>query len=215
MTTKNLDSALLGVQKKLEAVSKSADNPFYKSKYADLNVILEATKPLLNEAGIVILQPVGRDTLGHFVETQLIHSSGESRASRMYLTDNAGADMQKLGAAVTYARRYGLQSFLVMESEDDDGETAVGRGKGFGGATKTSAPKSKFTPSTSANTSATGPAPSNVTAASVPVQVPQVASTVAVNSATADGTQQTAAATKPSSFKRPASFLNGKTKGPF
>lgn len=124
--TSNLCSSLLTVQKSLEAVKKTATNPYFKSKYASLEDVLELTKPALQAEGLLLLQPCGRDTLGSFVSTEIRNVTGEAVACRVYLTEPA--DMQKLGAAITYARRYGLVSLLALEQEDDDGETAVGRG---------------------------------------------------------------------------------------
>lgn len=204
MSNKNISAALLNVQKKLEAVSKSADNPYFSSKYADLNTIISATKPLLNEQGVVMLQLTGRDSLGDYVETELTHvASGEVKSSRMYLTTNSGQDMQKFGAAVTYARRYGLQSLLTMEAEDDDGETAVGRGKT---STRASAPRSS---SGSSYTARSATKTSSSVAETTPASANSASPSSAVSSTTSlpPGSVQT----KTSSFKKPSAFKNGST----
>jgi hypothetical protein len=121
-----LSVSLLAVQKNLEAIKKSATNPFFKSKYAKIEHVLEVVKPALEAESLLLLQPCGRDALGSYVATEIRNTTGEGVSCRVYLTEVA--DMQKLGAAVTYARRIGLVSLLAMEQEDDDGETAVGRG---------------------------------------------------------------------------------------
>jgi hypothetical protein len=113
--------ALLASQKKIEAVEKKADNPFFHSKYADLNSLIDACKSILNANDILVLQPI---VDGH-VETRLIHISGEWMSSRTRIVSKSENDPQAQGSAITYARRYGLQSMLFMSAEDDDGEKAV------------------------------------------------------------------------------------------
>jgi hypothetical protein len=119
-----LAPALLKAQKKIEGVAKKADNPFFKSKYADLPSLMEACKDIVNDNGILILQPV----IGDYVETCLIHTeSGEWMRSRTRIVCKSPNDPQAYGSAITYARRYGLQSMLFMMAEDDDGEKAMDR----------------------------------------------------------------------------------------
>jgi hypothetical protein len=126
--------ALMTVKSKLQAVTKSASNPFFKSKYADLNTHLDAVEPLLADHGLVLFQPVTVESNGlNTVSSVIMHSSGQWVQSQMIVT-SAANDMQKLGSAVTYARRYTLGSLLSMKAEDDDGEGSIGRGKTAGKA---------------------------------------------------------------------------------
>lgn len=128
MQTVSLSKKLLSVQQTIRAVTKSADNPHFRSKYADLNEVLEVSKKALNESGIFIAQAPGKDSYGQFVETSLINAEdGQQISGRVYFSGNED-NLQKIGAAITYARRFGLKSLLAMEDTDDDGETAVGRG---------------------------------------------------------------------------------------
>lgn len=113
--------ALLESQKKIESVTKEADNPYFKSKYADLNSLMEACKKILNDNNILILQPVTLEG----VETILIHNSGEWLSSITKIVCKSENNPQDQGSAITYARRYGLQSMLFMSAEDDDGEKAT------------------------------------------------------------------------------------------
>lgn len=113
--------ALLASQKKIEAVEKKADNPFFHSKYADLNSLIDACKSILNSNDILVLQPI---IDGH-VETRLIHVSGEWLSSKTRIVSKSENNPQDHGSAITYARRYGLQSMLFMSAEDDDGEKAT------------------------------------------------------------------------------------------
>ena len=121
--------ALLRAQKKMDTVSKDASNPFYKSKYADINSFLEVAVEALNSEGISVLQPAYSDTSGHFVETTLLHETGEYISSKPLRLELSKIDMQQLGSAITYGRRYQLQSLLGMRAEDDDAESTMGRSK--------------------------------------------------------------------------------------
>lgn len=128
-SVKNIAPALLKAQKLMGAAIKGSKNPYFKSSYADLGAVLEACKELLNENGVVILQPHRRNEFGTFVETLLLHESGEWLTSQTPVVFAKESDPQAQGSAISYARRYGLQSFLGMPAEDDDGEKAMPRAK--------------------------------------------------------------------------------------
>ena len=111
---------LLEFQKQVETVEKSKENPYYKSKYADVNDYLKAVKPILNKLGLVIIQPLDGDKL----ITQIIDTeTGEKIESSVILPTNP--DPQKQGSIITYFRRYSIQSLLSLEAEDDDANSAV------------------------------------------------------------------------------------------
>lgn len=126
--------ALIAVKSKLQAVTKDANNPFFKSKYADLGAHLDAVEPLLAENGLVLTQPTGiHPTTGkNTVSSILMHTSGQYISSVMALVSKDENDMQKLGSAVTYGRRYTLGALLGMKAEDDDGNAASGKSVGKG-----------------------------------------------------------------------------------
>lgn len=129
-TTTKVYSALFKAKLSFERAKKSENNPFFKSKYADLNSILDACEEGLSTEKLMVLQPVVHDETGTVVETRIVHvDSGEWVSSTMplILVKN---DMQAAGSAVTYARRYSLQAILGLQTEDDDGEAASGRPKG-------------------------------------------------------------------------------------
>jgi len=130
MSNIKIAEALLRAQKKMGDAKKDSKNPFFKSSYADLNSVREAVMPVLNEEGISVLQPtrVGADG-NSFVETTLLHSSGECLTSQFPIVASKQNDPQSFGSAVSYARRYSLQSFLSVGAVDDDGEGAMGRAK--------------------------------------------------------------------------------------
>lgn len=126
--TDKIYPALAKVKSELGAIVKSANNPFFKSKYADLNTHLDAVEPLLEKNGLVLLQPVVAGYgAANVVYSQIIHvESGQSVSSSMSLVGET--DMQKAGSGITYARRYTLGSLLSMKAEDDDGEGSMNRG---------------------------------------------------------------------------------------
>jgi len=106
---------------------KSATNPFFKSKYATLEDSLNIATKTLAKYDLAVLQLNVTKETGSCLVTRIIHKSGqfiEDGGVPLKLKDEN--DAQKLGGAITYARRYGLQSMLGMiGEEDDDGNTAV------------------------------------------------------------------------------------------
>ena len=121
---KNLAKALLEAQKEMGNAIKDSTNPFFKSKYADLNSIREACLPALNKHGISVLQPICHIDGKNFVKTILLHESGEYMESLIEIICSKPNDAQSQGSGVTYARRYSLQSFVNIGADDDDGNSA-------------------------------------------------------------------------------------------
>lgn len=126
---KQIITALLKAQQEMGNAKKSATNPFFKSKYSDLNSVREAVMPLLNENGIIVLQPMVTIDGLEYVKTVLLHESGEMIESFTKILCKAQNDPQAYGSGVTYARRYGLQSLVCIGAEDDDAEKATARDK--------------------------------------------------------------------------------------
>ena len=122
---KQIATALLKAQSEMSNPKKGATNPFFKSKYADLNAIREAVIPTLNENGISVLQPIVHVDGKNFVKTILLHESGEMLESFTEILYAKANDAQGQGSGITYARRYGLQSLCGVGAEDDDGQKAV------------------------------------------------------------------------------------------
>lgn len=123
---KNLAPALLAVQKTMGNAQKGASNPYFKSTYADLNSVRETALPVLNANNITCLQPTVEVNGKNFVETILIHESGEWLSSFTEIKNTKG-DAQSEGSGISYARRYGLQSLLNIGAVDDDGEKTMVR----------------------------------------------------------------------------------------
>ena len=116
---------LLDFQKQVEAIKKDATNPFFKSNYFDINSLLSAIKPTLNELGLVILQPLTHIDGKPALRTIVLDGDKELVNDLIVLPDLQ--DPQKMGSAITYYRRYSLQSLLGLQAEDDDANKASGK----------------------------------------------------------------------------------------
>lgn len=121
---KNFAKAFIEAQKEMGNAPKDSNNPYYKSKYADLNSIREACLPALNKHGIAVLQPIVQVDNKNYVKTLLLHESGESMECLTEIIFAKQNDAQAQGSGITYARRYGLQSLVNVGAEDDDGNKA-------------------------------------------------------------------------------------------
>ena len=117
--------ALVKAQSEMSNAVKGSSNPFFKSKYADLNSIREAVLPVLNSHGISVLQPTCSIDGKNYVKTILLHESGEYLESFTEVLFAKQNDAQAQGSGISYARRYGLQSFVCVGADDDDGQKAM------------------------------------------------------------------------------------------
>ena len=120
---KNLAQKLMKFRSDMSVVVKDSNNPFFKSKYADLPSILAEIKPILTKHGLAIVHAAKFDDMNHsFVETTIIEvESGESITSSFPIF---GTKPQEIGSSMTYARRYNIQALLDLSTEDDDGNLA-------------------------------------------------------------------------------------------
>jgi hypothetical protein len=118
-------TSLLAIQKEIGKAVKDKKNDELGTKYADLDSIQDACLKLLNDKGIVCLQPNTVIEGKNYVKTLLIHAeSGETMegvTEIIFVPGNA----QSQGSGITYARRNGLKSLLNLREEDDDGNAAV------------------------------------------------------------------------------------------
>lgn len=140
-----LGMALAKAQGEIEAAKKDANNPFFKSKYADLASVWDACREALSSNGLSIIQMPRSHEDTVYVETILLHESGQRlqdtlalkiprspRKDRQgnFLKDEQGKLIldditpQMVGSAITYARRYALAAFVGIAPEDDDGNSA-------------------------------------------------------------------------------------------
>ena len=123
-TPSNIAAALAAAQAEMGKALKQANNPHFRSKYADLGAVMDACLPALNKNGIALIQPTVDGDGGRYVKTVLLHASGETLECRVPLIVQKN-DMQGYGSAVTYARRYGLMCMAGIAPEDDDGNAAA------------------------------------------------------------------------------------------
>ena len=115
----NIYTKLSAVKKEIGAISKDSTNPFFKSKYFDINGLLKHVEPLLDKNGLLLLQPIIKgEVFSEIIDVE----NGDSVTSSMLLPNIQ--DPQKVGSAVTYYRRYTLQSLLGLQAEDDDANAA-------------------------------------------------------------------------------------------
>ena len=124
MTTKNLATALIKFHDSGAAAKKGAANPFFKSKYASLEEVIETVRAEAGKVGLTFTQLVDFDEHHIFVSTILMHESGDSITGRTPVLTKDNTDPQKMGSGITYAKRYGLQAVFGLPSEDDDGNSA-------------------------------------------------------------------------------------------
>lgn len=121
---KTIAAALASAQLSMGRALKDTTNPHFGKKYADLASVMDACMKSLNENGIAVIQPITETELGRYVVTRFIHTSGESLETSVPLIIGKN-DMQGLGSAITYARRYGLMGLAGIAPEDDDGNAAA------------------------------------------------------------------------------------------
>lgn len=115
--------ALHAAQGEMSGAKKGAANPFFKSKYADMNSVVDAVREPFCNHGLSYSQfPICEDGKAGVI-TILMHTSGEWLESKLLLPVTK-QDPQATGSAITYARRYALQSIAGIPSEDDDGNAA-------------------------------------------------------------------------------------------
>lgn len=124
-----ISPALVKALSSIKGASKDAANSHFKSNYATLGSVIDASRDILSEHGLVAIQGLGELTDGALcATTRLIHESGEWIESTFHMP-LAKRDPQGAGSAATYARRYGLMAMLGMPALDDDGEAAMDRGQ--------------------------------------------------------------------------------------
>lgn len=117
-------SALAKALPELESAKKNKANPAFRSKYADLGAVIDALEPI-KEHGLWYRQHIHESEAGVNVETIYIHESGEQLSAGALFMPASKKDAQGFGSALTYARRYSLQTAFGLATEDDDGNAAV------------------------------------------------------------------------------------------
>lgn len=120
--------ALAAAQAEFNVVVKNRVNPHFRSKYADIEAIMQAVRPALNSHGLFLSQSVTTSTSDVSVETMITHESGEIlRSGVTKIPVSGGGNLaQAFGSAITYARRYSLSAFLGVSADDDDDGNGAG-----------------------------------------------------------------------------------------
>ena len=119
METKNIYQRLHEAKLEIGKVAKNAKNPHFKNTYADLNALIEAVEPILLDKGLVLLQPIKEGRV-----FTIITDIESSDCIESYIDLPNNLNPQQLGSAVTYFRRYTLQSLMSLQAVDDDGQHA-------------------------------------------------------------------------------------------
>lgn len=114
-------------QSEMGGAVKDSNNPFFKSKYADLTSVWKASKEALHNNGFSVIQsPIDCDgRIG--VSTLLLHKSGQWIKDKFTLGVKKQNDPQADGSSITYARRYALAAFVGVCPVDDDAEGVMMR----------------------------------------------------------------------------------------
>ena len=119
---KTIYTKLAELKKEVGKMTKDSKNPFFNSKYFDINQLLEHLEPLFQKNGLMVLQPIiNKEVVSKIIEIE----TGDEVCSSLELPPLT--DPQKIGSAITYYRRYTLQSLLGIQAEDDDANKARGK----------------------------------------------------------------------------------------
>lgn len=121
--SKAIITALAKVLPTLENAKKNAANPHFKSKYANLSAVMAAVEPIA-EHGLWYRQQAHDKPDGACIETIYMHESGEEMSAGLTFVKADKQNAQGFGSAMTYARRYSLQTAFGLDAEDDDGNAA-------------------------------------------------------------------------------------------
>ena len=119
----NIAKALLEFHKTNPHAFEDKKNPHFKNNYASLESVIKTVRTA-SQFGLTFTQEMDFEGDITFVRTVMMHSSGATRVSRTKIVSKDPNDPQKMGSAISYAKRYGLQSIFGLPSDDDDGEIA-------------------------------------------------------------------------------------------
>lgn len=120
-------SAMAKAQAEMKIAGLDNENPYFKSRYADLATLVRASRPSLTKFGLSIIQQVLPNEDGQMIlHTILGHSSGQFIETRMRILPVKN-DIQSFGSYITYLRRYSYAAIIgcVASGDDDDGEAAM------------------------------------------------------------------------------------------
>lgn len=114
--------SLVKFNSEVSKIAKDAKNPFFKSNYVTLDKLIEATRPILQENGLVVMQsPLSKEDGSIGIQTLLIHESGEFIESEpIFMKPAKVNDPQQAGSIISYMRRYSYQAILNLNTGEDD-----------------------------------------------------------------------------------------------
>jgi hypothetical protein len=129
-----LVTALAKAQAEFTPALKDSKNPYYNSKYADLASVIGAVRPALNKNGIILTQDLSADLDRQvaIVKTSLYcgeqffeieieaPAKGQSKKDEQSGTPGIKFDVQTIGAATLYLRRYSVAAICGLAAEDDE-----------------------------------------------------------------------------------------------
>ncbi len=132
METANSGKSLIEITKALSkfqgtitGVPKGNKNPFFNSRYADLDAVWDVVRKPLADNGLAVVQTTYEQGDKLYLLTTLLHISGECLTTYLPINPKAN-EPQAVGSALTYARRYSMSAILgVSADEDDDGEATT------------------------------------------------------------------------------------------
>lgn len=113
---------ILKIQTEIGVLSKDKENPFFKSSYFDINQIIAQLLPLLETHKVTVMQPLSNIDSKPALRTIVMDGDKIIIDEKISIPENP--DPQKMGSAITYYRRYALQSLFLLQAEDDDGNKA-------------------------------------------------------------------------------------------
>lgn len=125
----NIYQKMAALRAELPAMKKDqkANTGTYAYKFFDINQMIEVLEPLLAKHSLAVFQPLTNVNGRPAIKTIVADKNGIMESHEETVTIPDLDDSQKMGGAVTYFRRYSLQSLFFMEAEDDDGNVASGR----------------------------------------------------------------------------------------
>ncbi len=109
-------SQLVEAQAEFASIKRDRTNPYFNSRYATFEAIVEATRPILARHGLGFIQ----SALGDALVTTLFNGAGQTVDSTVPFVHGEKATPQQIGSALTYAKRYGIACALGIAIEEDD-----------------------------------------------------------------------------------------------
>ena len=122
--SENLITKLRDAESEMEQPVFDSTNPHFNSRFASLKAVEACVMPPLRKHGILLMQSIGVTEDGGMKLTIIAGDGNESLTIAEFPLPPM-TDMQKIGSAITYARRYSLSAaFNRVADDDDDGNAA-------------------------------------------------------------------------------------------